>query len=1087
MKLRLILILVALLTLMGVAQEEARLLRFPTTNGKQIVFTYAGDLYTVPVSGGVARKLTNHVGYEMFARFSPDGKTVAFTGQYDGNTEVFQIPAEGGVPTRLTVTATLNRDDIADRMGPNNIVMTWTNTSNEVIFRSRMRSYNSFNGSLYAVKTTGELPRELPLPRGGFSSFSPDDSKMAYNRVFREFRTWKRYKGGMADDIWIVDFKSGDLQNITENPAQDIIPMWANNGNIYFISDRTGRMNLYSYNLSTKETKQHTNYTDFDIKFPSLGPDAVVYEQAGYIHRFDLASETSAKVAIQIHEDFTASRGGLEDLSDEVTNFEIAPDGKRALFGARGEVLTVPAENGITRNLTQTSGAHERNSKWSPDGKWIAYISDASGENELWIAPQDGSGKAQQITSGADCYYYQIYWSPDSKKLLWGDNKLRLRYVDIATKKVTLVDQATAWEITQYAWAPDGSWIAYTKQDPERNHGIIHLYSVAQQKSYPVTDDWYSANSPAFSNDGKYLLFASSRDFNPIYSWTEWNHAYQDMEKVYLMTLANATDSPFKLKNDEVAVKTEAASGDKDKKKDDKKSDEKPAGVTVTVDVDGLADRTIALPVMAASYGNISCIDGVVYYNRNGSKDEKPVLLMYDLSKEKETELGNYGGYELSADLKKMLIGSGGKYAIIDLPKGKISVDKYLDLSNMQMDLDRKAEWKQIFTEAWRQMRDFFYAPNMHGLDWKAVHDKYAQLVPYANHRNDVTYLVGEMIGELNVGHAYINGGDRPRPDRVRTGLLGAELAKDASGYFRVTKILDGENWDKSTRSPLTEIGVNVKEGDFILAVNGESTANMTNIYESLLNAAGKTVSLTVNSSASATGARDVLVTPIADEASLYYFNWVRENIEKVEKATGGKVGYLHIPDMGPNGLNEFVKHFYPQMRKKALIIDVRGNGGGNVSPMLIERLRREIAMVDMSRNTTARPDPGDIHLGPMVCLVNEFSASDGDLFPYRFKHYNLGKLIGKRSWGGVVGIRGSLPFVDGADLRKPEFAPFSLDGKNWIIEGYGVDPDIFVDNDPMKEYAGEDQQLNKAIEVILEELKLHDAKLPEIPPYPVR
>ncbi len=1072
------------------SQPEARLLRFPATNGEQIVFTYAGYLYTVPKDGGIARRLTSHEGYEMYARFSPDGRQIAFTGQYDGNTEVYLMPAEGGVPRRLTYTATLRRDDVADRMGPNNIVMTWTHQSNEIVFRSRMHSFNSFIGSLYAVTPAGDLPRQIPVPRGGFCSFSPDDSKMAYNRIFREFRTWKRYRGGMADDVWILDFGTGTLKNITDNPAQDIIPMWAGD-RIYYISDRTGRMNLYSYDLNTQTTQQHTEFTDFDIKFPSLGPDAIVFEYAGHIYRFDLALQTHAKVPLRILEDFNIGRGGIVEVSKNVTNFEISPDGKRALFGARGEVFTVPAEEGVTRNLTQTSGVHERNAKWSPNGRLIAYISDATGENEIYIASQTGKGQSIQITNGADTYYYQMYWSPDSKKLLWADKKLRLRYVDIATKQITEVDQATAWEFSQYTWSPDSRWIAYAKPEYESDNQVIYLYSLDQKKSFPATSPWYDANNPVFSSDGKYLVFTSSRDFNPIYSWTEWNHAYRDMERVYLLTLSKETPSPFKPKNDEVEIreeKPETKTAGKNKKKDEDQKEAATKAVTVKVDSEGLQDRVIGLPIAAGNYYNLACIGDNVYYNRNSSKDEKPLLLMYDLEKEKETELGQVNGYEISADHKKMLIGQNGKYAIIELPKGPIKAEKYLDLSNMEMRLDRRAEWRQIFHETWRQMRDFFYAPNMHGVDWLAVREKYAPLVDHVNHRNDLTYIIGEMIGELNVGHAYVGGGDRPQPARIKTGLLGAQLERDpASRYYRIKKILKGQNWNQSVRSPLSEIGVNVQEGEYIIAVNGVSTNEMTNIYESLLNTAGKQVILSVNSRPDATGAREVIVMPIDDESDLYYYNWVAQNIEKVNRATDGKVGYLHIPDMGVNGLNEFVKHYYPQIRKKGLIIDVRGNGGGNVSPMIIDRLRREIAMIDKPRNVQPRPDPDATFLGPMVCLLNEFSASDGDLFPYRFRQAGLGKLIGKRSWGGVVGIRGTLPLVDGGFLNRPEFASYSLDGKEWIIEGYGVEPDIYVDNDPAREFAGEDQQLDRAIQEILAEMARKDASLPPPPPYPVK
>lgn len=1067
------------------SQEESRLLRFPATNGNQIVFSYAGDLYSVGMDGGVARKLTNHEGYEMFPRFSPDGEWLAFTGQYDGNTEVYLMPATGGVPKRLTITPTLGRDDVSDRMGPNNLVMTWKNKTPEIVFRSRMNSFNDFIGQLYSVNTDASPAVELPLPRGGFCSFSPDDKKMAYNRVFREFRTWKRYRGGMADDIWIYDFETKKIENITNNDAQDIIPMWSGN-KIYFLSDRDAnkRMNLYSYDLTSKAIKQLTTFSDFDIKFPSPGKGAIVFENGGYIYRFDLTTEKAVKVPIQIKEDFTTGRGGLVNVGRNITNYEISPDGKRALFGARGEVFTVPVKNGITRNLTQTSGVHERDSKWSPDGKWIAFISDQSGENEIWIVPQDGSAKPAQITKGADTYYYSIYWSPDSKKILWGDKKLRLRYVDVTTKAITEVEKATTWEITQYGWSPDSKWIAYGKPE-EEGMNKVYIYSVDQKKSFDVTDGWYDANSPAFSSDGKYLLFASSRDFNPIYSQTEWNHAYQDMERVYLLTLSKDTESPFKLKNDEVEIKKEEVKSEtKDTKKDEAKSDKKEAGMKV--DIDGIKNRIVGLSIASGNYFNLSCVDDKVYYSRRGSKDEKTILLMYDLKEQKENELGQIDGYEISADNKKMIVGQSGSYAIIDLPKGKIELKDKINTSGMETKLDRQAEWTQIYNECWRQMRDFLYDPNLHGVDWESIRKKYGALVPYVNHRNDLTYIIGEMIGELNIGHAYVGGGDRPLAKRIPLGQLGAEVTRDPSSkYYRITKILKGQNWEKSVRSPLTEIGINVREGEYIIAINGQPTNVMNNINEALINTADKQIILKINSTASEQGAREVSITPIADVADLYYYNWVEANIEKVNKATDGKVGYIHVPDMGVRGLNEFVKHFYPQLRKKALIVDVRGNGGGNVSPMLIERLRRELMMVGISRNTTATPDPDAMMLGPMVCLMNEFSASDGDLFPYRFKKMNLGKLIGKRSWGGVVGIRGSLPLVDGGYLNRPEFSRYGTDGKEWIIEGHGVDPDIVVDNDPAKEYAGTDEQLNKAIEVILDELKKNPQELPKAPEYP--
>ena len=547
------------------AKEEARLFRFPAVFDDKIVFTYSGDLYTVSSEGGVARKLTNHIGYEMFPRFSLDGRQIAFTGQYDGNTEVYIIPAEGGVPKRLSFTAVLGRDDVSDRMGPNNIVMGWKNDNKHIIFRSRMREYNSFNGQLYLLPVEGGLPGQLPLPRGGFCSFSPDDTKLAYNRVFREFRTWKRYRGGMADDIRVYDFITKKLENITDNPAQDIIPMWKGN-KIYFLSDRdiNKRMNLFVYDVTTGDTGQLTYFTEFDIKFPSIGNNAIVFENGGYIHLYDLATENYKMVPVFILEDRINSREEIISVDKNVTNYEIAPDGKRALFGARGEIFTVPVKHGVTRNLTSTSGVHERNSKWSPDGKWIGYISDASGEDEIYLIPQDGSKSARQITNNAETYKYQIYWSPDSKKILWADKRLRLRYVDIETGIIKEVAEAKAWEYSDYSWSPDSKWIAYT--NPEEDvMNKVYLYSLEKNEPYEVTEGWYSSSKPVFSSNGRYLFFVSDRDFNPIYSRTEWNHAYQDMSKIYLVTLSKDVESPFKPKSDEVEIKEETANEQEEK------------------------------------------------------------------------------------------------------------------------------------------------------------------------------------------------------------------------------------------------------------------------------------------------------------------------------------------------------------------------------------------------------------------------------------------------------------------------------------------------------------------------------------------
>jgi tricorn protease len=1068
------------------AQDEARLLRFPAIYDNQLVFTYAGDLYTVSSEGGIARKLTNHNGYEMFARFSPDGKTIAFTGQYDGNTEVFTMDSQGGVPKRITVTATLSRDDVADRMGPNNIVFGWKHDNKTIVFRSRKTSFNDFNGSLNTVNIDGSLPEELPVPRGGFCSFSPDDQKMAYNRIFREFRTWKRYRGGMADDIWIYDFKTNKIEDITNNPAQDIIPMWYEN-RIYFLSDRDEkkRMNLYVYDLTSKETRKLTDYQDFDIKFPSLGNKAIVYENGGFIYKVDLTTEKPVKVNIIIAEDFLSGRTYLKDVSKNIANYEISSDGKRALFGAHGDVFTVPEKYGATRNITNSSGIHERNSKWSADGKWISYISDKTGEDEIFIQAQDGNEPAVQITSGAKTYKYQPYWSPDSRKLLWSDRDQKLLYVDIDTKAVTTVDLDSIFEIRDYSWSPDSKWIAYSKNSDNRYQQIF-LYSLEQKRSWPVTDNWYNSVYGTFSADQKYLFFVSSRDFNPDFSEVGPTISYSDMSKIYYVTLNRETPSLFRLKSDEVVpAKPEVKGQDSVKKKETK------APVKVTeqkIEIEGIIARTEKLPVDASNYFSLNPVDNRLYYLRRSSSDDKTSLLMYDFESREEKNLGSIDGYEISADKKKMLVSQDGSYAIINLPSSEVKISEKLNLTGLQIEINQHQEWEQIYKESWRQMRDYFYSPIMNGVDWKAQGDKYGELVKYVNQRNDLTYIIGELIGELNIGHTYVGGGERPHPVRINTGLLGAVISKDDhSGYFKIDKILRGQNWDNQVRSPLTEIGVNAKEGDYILEVDGKPVKNMNNIYEALINKAGKQVKLVLNSSPVEQGKHEVTVLPLSDESQLYYLQWVKDNIEKVNKATGGRVGYVHIPDMGVEGLNDFIKNYYPQLEKEALVIDVRGNAGGFVSQIVIENLRRVACQITIARNTKPGIDPDGTLYGPMVLLCNEFSASDGDIVTYRFKFYKLGKVVGKRTWGGVTGIRGSLPFVDGGTLTKPEFARYDLEGKHWIIEGVGVEPDIVVDNDPYLEYTGTDQQLNKAVEVILEDLKTKAKKIPPHPPWPVK
>lgn len=1051
--------------------EEARLLRFPATNGNDIVFSYAGDLYKVSARGGEAKRLTSHVGYEMFPRFSPDGKTIAFTGQYDGNTEVYTIPADGGEPLRVTYTATNQRDDVGDRMGPNNIVTAWTADGEKIVYRNRISS--GFNGKLYTVAKEGGLSEVIPLPEGGFCSFSPDGKRLAYNRVMREFRTWKYYQGGMADDVWIYDAGKKTVENITNNRAQDIFPMWVGN-EIYFISDRDRTMNLFVYDTKTKTTSKVTDFTEYDIKFPSTNGKLIVFENAGYIYRFDPATKKAEKVSVTLSSDHVYARNEIKDGGRYMRSASLSPDGKRVVVTARGEVFNLPVEKGVTKNIVRTPGAHERSATWSPDGKHIAYISDATGETELYMQPAEG-GQAVQLTKNNDTYIRDFEWSPDSKSIVYTDRKNRINLLNVETKQVTEVLRDPKKEPYDVTFSPDSKWLAYTRM-ADNEYDIIYLYRIADKKEIQVTDRWYDSGSPTFSTDGKYLVFSSMRDFNPTYGSKEWNHVYGYSNGVYLALLTQDTPSPFLTKDDgskaepkKVEIKVEEG---KKKETDEKK---KPEGVTVKVDEDGLSERIVKLPLPQGYHGSFYSDGQKVYYSRNNS------TYVYDLNKQKE---------ETVAEGARMWVEPGGKKAgffknrqvfVKDIPSGRIDLKDPVNFSDMKITIDYAKEWSQIYDEAWRAFRDGFYLENMHGVDWKAMKQKYAVLLPYVKNRQDLTYLIGEMIGELNCGHAYVNTGEMDRPKRIKTGLLGAEISRDKSGFFRLEKILPGESWSPSLRSPLTEPGIKAQVGDFIVAIDGVPTNTVNDLFALLVGKADVPTELSLNSKAQLNGARKVVIRPLEEEHSLYHYQWVKNNIAKVDKASGGKIGYIYIPDMGVEGLNEFAKYFYPQLDKEGLIIDDRANGGGNVSPMILERLAREPYRMTMRRGSTHNGTvPNAVQVGPKVCLINKYSASDGDLFPWGFRALKLGKLIGTRTWGGIVGITASLPFIDGTDVRVPFFTSYDMNG-NWMVENEGVEPDILIDNDPVKEWNGEDEQLNRAIEEVMKELK-NRKPLPKTP-----
>ncbi len=866
--------------------QQARLLRFPSASSNEVVFSYAGDLYKAPLAGGEAQRLTSHIGYEMFARFSPDGKSIAFTGQYDGNTEVFLIPSQGGEPVRLTYTSTNSRDDLGDRMGPNNMVLTWSRDGKHIVYRNRIG--DGFSGKLWTVSKDGGMPELIPLPEGGFCSYSPDGKKLAYNRVMREFRTWKYYKGGMADDIWIYNPSARKVENITNNVSQDIIPMWIGD-EIFFISDRDKTMNLFVYNTKTKQTQKVTNYTDYDIKFPSSNGSIIVYEQGGYLHKFDPATRKAEKINITLNADNIQARAKMMDVSKMASarGVTVNKDGSAVSVVARGEVFTVPVGNGVVKNITRTPGANERGAVYSPDGKYIAYISDKTGETEVYL--QGESGDPVQLTTGNDTYIRRLMWSPDSKKLFYTDRKNRLVELTVETKGKRVVMTNPEGEFRTVNFSPCSKWITYTK-GASNDMSVVYVYNLETNKEYPVTEKWYSSSSPVFSSDGKYLVFTSARDFNPMYGQLEWNHIYTNMNGVYMAMLAKDTPSPL------------LPEGNVDKKPQQGEE-------TTTIDPQGIYERIVKLPLPTGRYFNMFCDGKKVYYSSGrGTK-------AFDLKKQKEESVSDDASlvsYTMGA--KKAVFAKRNEVYICDFPAGRVQLKDKVTLNNLIAPVDYTKEWAQIYDEVWRAYRDGFYLENMHGIDWKAIKEKYAVLLPHAKTRLDLNYIIGEMIGEVACGHAYVNPGDMPKPERIPMGLLGAQISRDKSGYYRIDKIIPGAAYSKSLRSPLDEPGVNVKEGDYIVAINGISTNTVDNIYKLLVGKANVLTELTINSKASEQGAHNIVIRPIDNEAPLYHYNWVQNNIKKVEEATNGRVGYIYIPDMGPDGLNEFARYFYPQL-----------------------------------------------------------------------------------------------------------------------------------------------------------------------------
>ncbi len=1070
------------------ATAQTKLLRFPDVHGDRVVFVYAGDLWTASTDGGTATRLTTHPGLEVFPKFSPDGEWVAFTGQYDGDEQVYVIPSRGGVPRQLTWYPA--RGPLAPRWGYDNQVYDWSPDGRSVLFRSLRYSVSLGDSRLITVSADGGLPVPLPMPESGAGDLSPDGTRVIYSPLFRDFRTWKRYEGGWAQELYVFDRETHDVQQVTDHPRADRDPMWIGNS-IYFTSDRSGTLNLYVAELGSGEVTQLTDSTTWDVRWPGDdGANQIVYELNGELQLYTIDAGRSEPLPITVPDDGVAMRPSRVSAANLVEDVELSPKAERALFVARGDIFSAPIENGPTRNLTRTSDAHEKWARWSPDGAQIAFVSDADGEDEIYVMPQDGSEAPTQLTDGGEAMRYAPAWSPDGERIAFSDKDGKLYLLEVESRELTeIADQANG-QLQDYTWSPKGGYLAFSLTDAT-GFSSIYIWRRADATLHQVTGDLFHEWNPAWDPDGEYLYYLSDRSFAPQLGSFEWNYLVDRETGIYALALRSDVPHPLPPESDEVTIDAEP-----DEEESDAADDETDAGdeeTAIEIELDGLDRRVVRLPVTFDNYVGLSAGNDRVFFIRTGAQfygrggDVPTEIQTFSFAdRDTATLAGNAFGYAVSGDREKVLTMSGGRYQLRNA-NGQ-GEPQTISTSGLMVDRVPAEEWEQIFDEVWRRYRDFFYVDNMHGYDWEALREQYRPWLEHVAHRSDLNYVIGEMIAELNVGHAYIAGGDWITPDRPDVALLGSELELDrTAGRYRLATIFPGHNEEPRYRAPLTEVGVNAGTGDYLLAIDGETLEGDDNPYRLLRHKADRPVRLTLSETGSFDDAREVVVQPVTSEVNLRYLARVTANREKVTEATDGRVGYLHVPDMGANGIQEFIKYFYGQIRKDGLIIDVRGNGGGNVSAMLIERLSRELLGTRFSRTEDdVGTYPTTVFAGHLVALLDEDSASDGDIFPYRFKKAGLGPLIGKRSWGGVVGITNRGPLIDGGSVNVPEFGTNDSDG-SWVIEGYGVEPDIEVENDPKSVIAGRDPQLERAIEEIERMISEDPRTLPSRPAPPVK
>ncbi len=1049
---------------------NSRLLRFPDICGDAIVFVQAGDIYTVAASGGTALRLTSHPGQELYPKFSPDCRSIGFSAEYDGTRQVHVIPAAGGAPRQLTWYNDIGAQPV--RGGTDYRVLDWTPDGKSILVRANRVATGDRDGRPYLVPVDVGMETPLAVPETGGGMLSPDGGSYVYTPIDREFRSWKRYRGGRAQDVWIYDLVNNTSRRLTDNPATDNQPMWIGD-TIYFSSDRNVTMNLFAMPAAGGEAKQVTAFEGFDVLWPSAGKDAIVFENGGAIWRYDPASTQASEVPIRVTGDFAQTLPTWKNVAGQVESFALNQDASTIVFAARGELFRLNGKEPDIRNLSRTPDARELGVTLSPDGSSVAYLSDLSGEYEIYLQKLAG-GSARRLTRDGDIWRFAPIWSPDGKNIAYADKRQRLRIVDVDSGSTRDVDIGRHDDITEYRWSPDGRWLTYTM---ENSAGLTQLwmYSLKDGSRTAVTEATSSAFSPAFDPDGRWLYFLSNRDFQLQFSAYEQNYLYANATRIYALSLA--ADGPF-LYPDE-----DAGADDEDGHSEAGKTD------VMRIDLSGVIGREQALKASNGNYQNLQAsTDAVFYASSPGGRDRGQFELhKLGIDADKDVRIaGNLDDYRLAADGKHVVVQFDGKFARLETKADQDPLKHALNLSQLKLLIDPPREWQQEFVDAWRILRDWFYDPGMHGGigRWDAVRARYEPLVAYVATRQDLDYLLQELAGEVQAGHVYVQQGDQPKLERTAGGLLGAEIVADDSGYFRIAKIFAGKDWDERQRSPLAAPGVNVEEGEFITAVDGVDARSVKNFYQLLQGKGGQKVDLHINARAQVEGGRSLRVETLTSELNLRYADWVATRRAMVDRLSNGRIGYIHLPNTAVDGNRELFSGMLAYAKKDALIIDDRYNGGGFIPDRMIELLARKPLNYWKRRGLDPQATPMLSHSGPKAMLINGLASSGGDALPYYFHKLGLGKLIGTRTWGGLIGISGNPSLADGGIMLAATFRFLDTDGR-WAVENEGVSPDIEVIDRPELLAAGRDPSVEKAVEVLLAELAAHPPEKVVVPPAP--